>query len=278
MAAHSPPRKWIRLEGIGTAYLDFGSGEPIVALHGIPTSSLLFAPLLPHLNGIRLIAPDLLGQGKTDTPSGGKLDYAAYAAHVGTFFDTVPPPGFHLLLHDFGGVLGLDWATQHSERVKSIILLLTTLTPSYRITALYAVNLTFGQRLLRWGMRFTLKRHNAPEAEVVEEWVKPWTRRRLLRGGDHFARHHLERIRERVDQIRAPVLLLWGEQDDIFPLSHALRIQQALPQARLDTIPRCGHWSALDAPEEVAQRVVAFLGAGEEPGGEAERQNGGGFR
>src|SRR2546425_1976980 len=46
---------------VRTAYLDIGDGEPIVALHGIPTSSLLFDPLAPHLEGFRLIAPDLLG-------------------------------------------------------------------------------------------------------------------------------------------------------------------------------------------------------------------------
>ena len=255
-------RKSIRLNGVATAYLDVGHGETIVALHGIPTSSLLFAPPLPHLNNYRLLAPDLLGQGQTTTPPTGPLDYSAYAKHLRRFMDAVPPQQFHFLLHDLGGVLGLEWATENVERLKSLILLSTTITESFRVgKVLYAANLIFGQSLLRWGMSFTLKRSQDLDATLREEWVKPWSRRRLLRGTDHFAGHHLRRIQASLHHIQVPVLVVWGEQDDIFPLRHATSIIQALPQAKLCTIQPCGHWSVLDAPEEIAQCVVKFLSA-----------------
>jgi len=106
-------RRSVVLEGITTCYLDAGSGEPLVALHGIPTSSALFEPLVPFLKGYRLIAPDLLGQGDTDVPGTGPLGYAAYARHLRTFLEAVPPPTFHLLVHDLGGILGLEWACDH---------------------------------------------------------------------------------------------------------------------------------------------------------------------
>jgi pimeloyl-ACP methyl ester carboxylesterase len=70
-------RKSIQLNGSLTSYLDCGKGETIVALHGIPTSSLLFAPLAPFLDEYRLIAPDLLGQGRSESPPPGPLDYQA---------------------------------------------------------------------------------------------------------------------------------------------------------------------------------------------------------
>jgi pimeloyl-ACP methyl ester carboxylesterase len=245
-----------------TAYLDSGQGEPVVALHGIPTSSLLFAPLVPHLSNCRMVAPDLLGQGQTEAPSSGPLDYRAYAKHLHAFMDSVPPGHFHLLIHDLGGVLGLDWATENVGRLKSLIILSTTITGSFRVgKALYMANLIFGQGILRWGMQSTLKRPQELDSALLEEWIRPWSRRRILRGTDHFANHHLQRIRANLERIQAPVFVIWGEQDHIFPLQHASNIIQALPQAKLFTIQRCGHWSPLDAPDEVAQYMMKLFAA-----------------
>jgi haloalkane dehalogenase len=262
MMLSQPPRKSIRLNSIATAYLDMGRGETIVALHGIPTSSLLFAPLLPHLSNYRLIAPDLLGQGQTETPPTGQLDFSAYADHLRAFMRVVPPEHFHLLIHDLGGILGLDWATEYMERPTSLTILSTTLTGSVRAgKLLYAANLVFGRSLLQWGMQATLKRHRQLNAALLEEWARPWSRRRILRGTDHFAGHHLERIRSQLDRVRVPAVVIWGEQDDIFPLRHLSSIIRALPQATMHTIQRCGHWSPLDAPDEIAQIVVESFGA-----------------
>lgn len=256
------PRQHVELNGIPTAYLDHGEGEPIVALHGIPTSSLLFAPLLPCLHHYRLIAPDLLGQGHTEVPPTGPLDYSAYADHLRAFLEVVPPTRFHLVVHDLGGVLGLDRATDHVERVQSLIILSTTLTESLRVgTLLYAANVVFGQSVLRWGMPSTLTRPQSLDPALKEEWIRPWSRRRILRGTDHFARHHLRRIRAKLDRLRMPILIVWGEQDNIFPLRHASNIIQALPQAQLRVIPQCGHWSPVDTPDDIAQSMVEFFQA-----------------
>jgi len=256
---HSTERKTVLIGGLSTAYLDVGRGETIVALHGIPTSSALFEPLLPFLTEYRVIAPDLLGQGGTESLTTGALGHAAYAEHLSEFLELVPPPTFHLLVHDLGGVLGLEWASDHSERVKSVVILSTTVTWSWRVSLICAGNLLFGQTLLRYGMQTALKRGMALAPALVENWIQPWSRRRILRGVDHFASAHLRRLRSKLSCLRLPALVIWGEQDDIFPLAHAARIIKALPQARLVTLARCGHWSPLDAPEEVAQHMIEFL-------------------
>jgi len=101
-----PLRKSVQLYGVATAYLDVGQGDDGRSSR-IPTSSLLFAPLGPPLSTYyRLIAPDFLGQGGTETPTTGPLDYSAYADHLHAFMRAVPLELFHLLVHDFGGVLG----------------------------------------------------------------------------------------------------------------------------------------------------------------------------
>jgi pimeloyl-ACP methyl ester carboxylesterase len=156
----------------------------------------------------------------------------------------------------------LDWATENAARLKSLTILSTTITESIRVgKLLYAANLIFGQNLLRWGMQSTLKRPQKLEPALIDEWVKPWSRRRILRGMDHFAGQHLQRIRAKLDRIHVPTLVIWGKEDDIFPLRHAASITQAFPHANMRTIQKCGHWSPLDAPDEVAQFMLEFFEA-----------------
>jgi pimeloyl-ACP methyl ester carboxylesterase len=246
------------VDGIQTSYLDVGDGEPIVALHGIPTSSALFAPLVPRLAGYRLIAPDLLGQGQTEVPPRGSLGFATYLKHLDAFLSDVPPARFHLLVHDFGGVLGMTWAMGNADRVKSIVVLSTTVTPSTRVALLGAANLLIGARGLRHLMPWTLVRSRVLSPELLQNWAGPWTRRRLLRGLDFFSPSRLQQLRERLAGFPRPVLLVWGTNDQVFPLSHAKVLQEMLPLATMVKIPRCGHWSTLDAPEEVAESVTTF--------------------
>jgi haloalkane dehalogenase len=121
-------KKSILVGGVWTSYIDAGAGDTIVALHGIPTSSALFEPLIPFLASYRFIAPDLLGQGDTESPAKGSLGFSAYCRHVDAFLDAVPPPSFHLLVHDLGGVIGLLWASERAERIRSITVLSTTVS------------------------------------------------------------------------------------------------------------------------------------------------------
>jgi len=247
--------------GVSTAYLDAGEGEPIVALHGIPTSSLLFDPLVPHLEGYRLVAPDLLGQGGTEIPRHGRLDAAAYQRHLDAFLDQLPLQSFHLLVHDFGGPLGLTWAAEHRARVKSIVMLSTTISPSARVTLFYVFNLLFGRMALRRALPWTLVRPRELSRQLLDEWTSPWTRRRLLRGWDHFGARHLRAVRDRLKRLDCPTLIVWGMNDRVFPLAHARLIHELLPHAALATIPRCGHWATIDAPEQVAAEVRRFCGS-----------------
>ena len=252
-------RKQVSIAGVSTTFLDAGHGTTIVALHGIPTSSALFEPLLPHLHGYRLIAPDLIGHGGTGVPTGRPLDHAAYRAHLESFLAAVPPRDFCLLVHDLGGVLGLEWAADHPDRVQRLIVLSTTVTWSLRIEALLYANLLFGRPFVRRVMPAALRRDRQLAPLLAESWVAPWTRRRALDGLDLFARTHLDRLRSKLARLDVPALLIWGENDNVFPLSAARELAEQLPDATLVTIPRCGHWSALDAPEEVARHVLQFL-------------------
>jgi pimeloyl-ACP methyl ester carboxylesterase len=256
------PRRFVHVAGVRTAYLDIGAGEPIVALHGIPTSSELFDPLLPGLEGFRLLAPDLLGQGRTELPPRGPIGHAQYAAHLAAFLDTVAPPTFHLVVHDFGGVLGLPWAAAHPERLRTVVVLSTIASPTMRWAiisrARRAIQLLGGATAVASALPGTAKRIGAIGAGLAARWGRPWTRRRLLRGSDHWEGEHLRRAEEALRGIPVPTLVLWGKDDEVFPVRYGRRIRKRIPRAELKVVPQAGHFLPVDAPDTTAAEIAAF--------------------
>lgn len=257
------PRRFVHVGGVRTAYLDVGAGEPVVALHGIPTSSELFDPLLPALAGLRVIAPDLLGQGETAVPSRGRLGHAEYSAHLAAFLDVVAPPTFHLVVHDFGGVLGLEWAAAHPERLRTLVVLSTTASFTLRWAVLVKLrrmkNLLGGAPTILKRILDIPKQPDAIDAALAGRWARPWTRRRALRGRDHYARRHLRGVKQGLARINAPALILWGDRDEVFPRRYAKRIRKRLSNAELNVIEGGGHWLPLDAPWRAGEEIAEFI-------------------
>jgi haloalkane dehalogenase len=263
MATSRLPRRFVNVAGVQTAYLDAGEGsDAVVALHGVPTSSELFEPLLPALAGFRLIAPDLVAQGQTAAPP-GLLGWSTYAHHLAAFLDAVAPHRFDLVVHDLGGLLGLDWAGRHPDRVRRLVVLSTTVTATFRWmalwTAMWGFELVAGAAGVRRAIVGLGKRPGAIPPDLAVRWSQPWTRGRVLRSLDLLAPWRLGAVAERLGSVRSPALLVWGERDEVFPPEYAAPIVAALPGAELRIVPGAGHWSMLDAPEVVGGHVASFL-------------------
>ena len=107
------------------AYHEVGEGDPIVFLHGNPTSSYLWRNIIPHLsNQGRCIAPDLIGQGdsdKLDDVSPGTYRFVDHREYLDGLLDQLDL-GDHVtfVIHDWGSALGFDWANRHRDRVAGI--------------------------------------------------------------------------------------------------------------------------------------------------------------
>jgi len=116
------------------AYVEVGAGDPIVLLHGNPTSSYLWRNVLPHLQPRgRCLAPDLLGMGDSDKlpDSGpGAYRFVAHRRYLDALLDAL---GVHervtLVVHDWGSALGFDWANRHRDAVKGIAYLEAIVRP-----------------------------------------------------------------------------------------------------------------------------------------------------
>ncbi len=113
------------------SYVETGSGRTLVFLHGNPTSSYLWRNVIPHLTGHgRCLAPDLIGMGASGGSAAGTYDFAEHARYLDAWFDAVVPEGeVVLVVHDWGGGLGFDWARRHAARVAGIAYMETIVTP-----------------------------------------------------------------------------------------------------------------------------------------------------
>jgi haloalkane dehalogenase len=116
------PKERIDILGHEMAYVEVGQGDPIVFLHGNPTSSYLWRNIIPHLTGLgRCIAPDLIGMGDSQKIPGCEYRFVDHAAHVEAFLHAVGVQDrVILVVHDWGSGLGLDWAERHRAAVNGI--------------------------------------------------------------------------------------------------------------------------------------------------------------
>ena len=119
-------KKRVLINGLSLAYIDVGAGDPIVFLHGNPTSSFLWRNLIPYAQPYgRCIAPDLIGMGDSDKLPDSNADSYTFAQNRGYldgFFDTLGlEERVTLVLHDWGSALGFDWARRHPEAIKGIV-------------------------------------------------------------------------------------------------------------------------------------------------------------
>jgi haloalkane dehalogenase len=116
------------------AYVDVGTGSPIVFLHGNPTSSYLWRNVWPHCQALgRCLAPDLIGMGDSDKlPESGpdRYTFAEHRRYLDAWFDRLDlTADVTLVLHDWGSALGFDWARRHPDAVKSIAYMEAIVTP-----------------------------------------------------------------------------------------------------------------------------------------------------
>ena len=119
------PKSFRDVLGARLAYLEVGSGDPIVFLHGNPTSSYLWRNVMPHLEGLgRLIAPDLIGMGDSAKLPGsgpGRYTFAEHRRYLDALLERLGvDAGVTLVVHDWGSALGFDWANRHRRAVKGI--------------------------------------------------------------------------------------------------------------------------------------------------------------
>jgi haloalkane dehalogenase len=120
---------YIDIEGSKIHYIDEGTGDPVLFLHGNPTSSYLWRNIIPYLTSIaRCIAPDLIGMGKSDKPD---LEYRFFdhLKYVEDFIEKIGLKNLTLVIHDWGSALGFHYAMRHEDKIKGIAFMEAIIMP-----------------------------------------------------------------------------------------------------------------------------------------------------
>src|SRR3954465_6047045 len=116
---------WLELDGVRMHYVDEGHGAPVLLVHGEPTSSFLWRKIIPGLPG-RVVAPDLIGFGQSDKPE--HVEWYSYDRHVSSvaaLVEELDLSGLTLVVHDWGGPIGLRVAVEHPARADRLVILNT---------------------------------------------------------------------------------------------------------------------------------------------------------
>ena len=116
------PRERVQVGSVDLAYVDTGAGDPIVFLHGNPTSSYLWRNIIPHVQSLgRCLAPDLAGMGESGSAPDGSYRFADHSKILDQWFEEMGlTSNVTLVVHDWGSALGFHWAKRNPERVKGL--------------------------------------------------------------------------------------------------------------------------------------------------------------
>ena len=122
-AADRYPRRRVSVLDSAIAYVDSGAGDPVVFLHGNPTSSYLWRNVIPHVEGVaRCLAPDLIGMGESGKAPSGSYRFRDHGRYLDAWFEALGlDRNITLVVHDWGSALGFDWAERHRRRVRGLV-------------------------------------------------------------------------------------------------------------------------------------------------------------
>lgn len=140
--------KYIEINGSKMHYIDEGDGNPILFLHGNPTSSYLWRNIIPHVKPMgRCIAPDLIGMGKSDKPKIG-YTYKEHFDYLERFIAKLELQNITLVLHDWGSGLGFHYARLHEKNIKGIVFMEAMIKPlTYKEMPSFGLQMAF--RMMR---------------------------------------------------------------------------------------------------------------------------------
>jgi pimeloyl-ACP methyl ester carboxylesterase len=281
------PGRDLDLGGLRYHYLDEGGGEPVVMLHGNPSWSFSYRRLVEALAPTcRTIVPDHIGCGLSDKPDDARYDYTlgrrvrdleALLNHLGI------DGGVTLVLHDWGGMIGMTYASRHPERISRLVLLNTAafhLPPSKPFPwPLWACRTPLGAWLVRGlnafcrgAARVGCTHHPMPR-DVRDAYLAPydsWAHRIAvhrfvqdipLRPGDR-AYDTVTQVEQSLDRFAdVPMLIAWGLRDFVFDRHFLDDWTRRFPAAEVHRFSEAGHYILEDEADRVVPLIGDFLAA-----------------
>lgn len=272
----------IEIDSLGYHYVDQGEGDaPVVAVHGNPTWSFYWRRLVQGLSPTRrVLAVDHIGCGMSDKPQAYDYSLARHRDNLLEWIERLDLNRITLVVHDWGGAIGLAAAVERPERFARLVVTNTGAFPPpyvpWRIAACRTPLVgTWGVRGLnlfaRAAVTMATARHlRLPEAAAAgllapyDSWANRIAIDQFVRDIPMSTRHRtyplLKSLEERLPTLAdKPTLLVWGMRDWCFRTECLRRFQEAWPQAEAIEMNDVGHYVMEDAPEDTVAAVSDFL-------------------
>jgi len=268
--------RYREFEGIRLAHLDVGEGPPVLFVHGEPTWSFLWRKVIPPVRdaGFRCVAPDLPGFGRSDKPI--DLDWYTYDRHTASMAALVEELDLRdatLVVHDWGGPIGLRVAVEQPNRIARIVVLDTGLfTGQERMNEAWMTFKAFVERTEDLPVGLLVRRACArdPGDEVIAAYDAPFPNLPAKAGARAFplilpltpsapGAEACARVLEALRDDRRPKLFLWAEADPVLPLETGRRFAAALGGELDHVIAGASHFLQEDAGPEIGRLIAAWL-------------------
>ena len=272
---------FLDLGGIRYHYLDEGHGEPIVMLHGNPTWSFYYRHLMAGLQGrYRVVAPDHIGCGFSDKPQKYEYTLERHIANLEALIQHLALKRITLIMHDWGGPIGMGYAVRHPDNVKRFVIFNTAAfwsphiplvlrlcrLPLFGTLVIRGLNLFAGLALI------VASRHRERMTrEVRAGYLLPYNsyanRIAILRfvqdipvDSQHPSYDLLQSIEKGLVQFKHhPMIVIWGGKDPIFTDVFLESWKERFPDASVKRIEDAGHYVVEDAYERIIPWVNEFL-------------------
>jgi haloalkane dehalogenase len=267
--------KYVEIEGLRMAYVEEGSGDPILMLHGEPTWGYLYRRMIPPLDGAgRIIVPDLIGFGRSDKPvAPNAYSYRAHVRWLRKFIDALDLKRITLVSQDWGGLLGLRLLAQMPNRFARLVAMNTGIPDGRGRTEAFAKWRRFSQRVRALDVPALLRRALRKRVLSDEEaaaYQAPFPSHEYQAAALAFPRlvpTHPDdpgawENRQAIEVLRTldlPVFLAWGEAEEITLPAEAVLRKIFRHAATTLWIPGAGHFLQEEAGEEVAAKVRAWI-------------------
>jgi haloalkane dehalogenase len=278
--------RYCRIGGYRYHYVDEGQGHPVVMLHGNPTWSFYYRSLITGLRDeCRALAPDHIGCGLSEKPPGSAYGYSLddRVRDFDQFLETVGITGdLSLILHDWGGMIGLAWAVQHPDRVKRLVILNTsgffppggkTLPMRLRMIrnlSWFAEPAVLHLNLFARGALWMAAKKSLPpdvKKALLAPYDTPANRIATLRfvqdipvGPTDPSYDTVRRVDDHLGDLKdIPMLICWGKHDFVFDEDYYNEWRRRFPHAESHLFSDAGHYLLEDAPNRVLDRIRIFF-------------------
>ena len=264
------------VNGLRLAHLDEGAGAPVIFMHGEPTWSFLWRKVIPPVRdaGFRCIAPDLAGFGRSDKPI--DIAWYTYDRHVelaATLLEDLNLSGATMVVHDWGGPIGLRLAIEHAARIDRLVILDTGLfTGHQRMAEAWTLFRDFVERTEDLPVGFLVKGacKSDPSEEVIAAYDAPFPSPESKAGARAFplmipltpegpGAEAGQRVLDALRGDRRPTLMLWADSDPVLPLATGERFAEAIGREQPTVIEDASHFLQEDQGPLIGSLIAEWL-------------------